>query len=67
MRDEAAQGRDQRKLVPVTLDGVEPPLGFRQYHSINLSRWRGVARVRGDLGLARALSRRGQRARGRAA
>ena len=37
--DEAAKGRDLRKLVPVSIDGTEPPLGFRQYQSINLSRW----------------------------
>ncbi len=43
VRDEAAKGRDRRKLVPVSLDGTEPPLGFGQYHSIDLSRWRGNA------------------------
>ncbi|MGH8262196.1 MAG: TIR domain-containing protein [Steroidobacterales bacterium] len=43
VRDEAAKGRDLRKLVPVSLDGTEPPLGFGQYHSIDLSRWRGNA------------------------
>ncbi len=41
--DEAAKGRDLRKLVPVSFDGTEPPLGFRQYQSINLSRWHGNA------------------------
>ena len=39
--DEAAKGRDLRKLVPVSLDGTLPPLGFRQYHSIDLSGWQG--------------------------
>ena len=39
--DEAAKGRDLRKLVPVSFDGTEAPLGFRQYQSINLSHWRG--------------------------
>ncbi len=34
--DEAAGGRDLKKLVPVSLDGTEPPLGFRQYQSIAL-------------------------------
>ena len=38
--DEAGQGRDLRKLVAVTLDGTLPPLGFRQYHAVNLSGWR---------------------------
>lgn len=41
VRDEAAKGRDLRKLVPVSLDGTEPPLGFGQYHAVDLSRWRG--------------------------
>jgi hypothetical protein len=41
--DEAGRGRELHKLVPVTLDGAEPPLGFRQYHAIDLSRWRGEA------------------------
>ncbi|MFZ2508012.1 MAG: TIR domain-containing protein [Steroidobacteraceae bacterium] len=39
--DEAGRGRDLRKLVPVSLDGTLPPLGFRQYHSIDLSGWQG--------------------------
>ena len=39
--DEAAKGRDLRKLVPVTFDGTEAPLGFRQYQAIDLSHWRG--------------------------
>jgi TolB-like protein len=41
--DEASQGRDLRKLVPVSIDGSLPPLGFRQYHAIDLARWRGLA------------------------
>ena len=39
VRDEAGSGRDRGRLVPVTLDGSQPPLGFRQYHTIDLSRW----------------------------
>jgi len=41
VRDEAAAGRDTGRLVPVLIDGTEPPLGFRQYQSIDLSAWRG--------------------------
>jgi hypothetical protein len=41
VRDEAGAGRDTARLVPVTLDGIEPPLGFRQFQTIDLSRWRG--------------------------
>ena len=44
VRDEASYGRDRAKLIPFSLDGTEPPLGFRQYQSIDLSKWKG----RGD-------------------
>lgn len=37
--DEAAKGRDRRRLVPVTFDGCEPPLGFRQYQVVDLGNW----------------------------
>jgi tetratricopeptide (TPR) repeat protein len=41
VRDEAAVGRDRGRLVPISLDGCQPPLGFRQYHTIDLSGWNG--------------------------
>jgi TolB-like protein/Flp pilus assembly protein TadD len=41
VRDEAAQGRERHRLVPLSLDGSHPPLGFRQYQMINLSHWHG--------------------------
>src|SRR5688572_26817063 len=41
VRDEAALGRDRHRLVPLTLDATQPPLGFRQYQAIDLSHWRG--------------------------
>jgi tetratricopeptide (TPR) repeat protein len=41
VRDEAGYGRDKGKLIPLSLDGTEPPLGFRQFQSINLSKWKG--------------------------
>jgi TolB-like protein len=41
VRDEAAYARDSGRLVPVTLDGTLPPLGFREYQSIDLSSWKG--------------------------
>ena len=36
VHDEAAVGRDTGRLIPVLLDPVVPPLGFRQYQSITL-------------------------------
>lgn len=44
VRDEAAAGRDSGRLVPVKLDETEPPMGFRQYQTVDLSRWRGRGR-----------------------
>ena len=45
VRDEASAGRDSGKLLPVTIDGTQPPLGFRQYQSIDFSRWNGRSRA----------------------
>lgn len=43
VQDEAAAGRDSGRLVPVLIDCVEPPLGFRQYQSVELiGGWRGA-------------------------
>ncbi len=37
VHDEATRGRDRRILVPLSLDGSEPPLGFGQFQVIDLS------------------------------
>ncbi len=54
--DEATRGRDLRKLVPVSLDGTQPPIGFRQYHSIDLSGWRGDAAAAGIAAIVRGVA-----------
>ena len=41
VRDEAAQGRDRHRLIPLSLDESTPPIGFRQYQVIDLSHWHG--------------------------
>lgn len=41
VRDEATRGRDRGCMVPVSLDGAQPPLGFRQIQYIALDQWRG--------------------------
>lgn len=41
VKDEAAQGRERHRLVPLSLDETLPPLGFRQLQIIDLSGWRG--------------------------
>jgi adenylate cyclase len=41
VQDEAAEGRDTGRLVPVSLAGCRPPLGFRQFHTVDLEQWNG--------------------------
>ena len=36
VQDEAAEGRDTGRLVPVSFNGCRPPLGFRQFHTVAL-------------------------------
>ena len=43
VRDEATAGRDSGRLVPALIDGTPAPLGFRQYQTTELSRWKGRA------------------------
>jgi len=45
VRDEAAEGRDAGKLVPASLDGTKPPMGFRQFQTIDLSSAKGRKRA----------------------
>jgi TolB-like protein len=56
VRDEAAEGRDQGKLVPVLLESVKPPMGFRQYQTIDLSDRRASAATQLDQ-LLRAVAK----------
>ena len=39
VQDEAAEGLEGSRLVPVALDGSKPPLGFRQYHAVAVVNW----------------------------
>ena len=39
VRDEAAQGRDTNRLVPVLIEPILPPIGFRQRQALDLSAW----------------------------
>ncbi|HEV2078809.1 MAG TPA: TIR domain-containing protein [Allosphingosinicella sp.] len=41
VQDEAAEGRDTNRLIPAMIDGCKPPLGFRQYQSVDMSGWTG--------------------------
>ena len=44
VQDEAAEGRDTGRLVPVAIGSAKPPLGFRQFHTIDLGIWNGDGR-----------------------
>ena len=54
--DEAAQGRDAKRLVPLRIDDSLPPLGFRQYQAIDFSRWKGAREAPEMAALERALA-----------
>ncbi len=41
VRDEADLARQLNKLVPIRIDGSEPPLGFRRYHTHDVRAWPG--------------------------
>ena len=56
VRDEAALGRDRQRLVPVSLDRVKPPLGFRQYQFVNFRNWRGRRDAPEFVALERAIA-----------
>ena len=57
VQDEAAEGRDSDRLVPVAIDSAKPPLGFRQFHTIDLGSWSKHGRPRALDELLAAISR----------
>lgn len=44
VKDEAGEGRDSGRLVPVSIGSAKPPLGFRQFQTIDLGAWDGHGR-----------------------
>lgn len=55
VRDEATRGRERGRLVPVSLDGVMAPLGFRQFQLLDLAKWRGSPNAPELMNLLRAV------------
>ncbi len=41
VRDEAAAGRESGRLIPVLIEPVSPPMGFRQYQNLDFSARKG--------------------------
>ncbi|NNL87521.1 MAG: TIR domain-containing protein [Marinicaulis sp.] len=44
VKDEASIAADAGKMIAVSIDGADPPIGYRQYHCIDLSSWKGNAK-----------------------
>lgn len=57
VRDEAAEGRDAGKLVPVLIEQVKPPMGFRQFQALDFSDWKGGKRIARLSSLLAAIDR----------
>jgi hypothetical protein len=57
VRDEAGEGRDRGRLVPVLIEAVKPPMGFRQYQTIDLAGWNGGKRIPGLPDLLHAIEK----------
>ncbi len=57
VQDEAAEGRDSGRLVPVSLGSAKPPLGFRQFHTIALGATAGEVGAEAVRDLLDAISR----------
>ena len=58
VRDEAAVGGDSGRLVPVRIDGSRPPMGFRQFHTLDLTDWKGTKRDERTAELLHSVDRR---------
>jgi adenylate cyclase len=57
VQDEAAEGRDSGRLVPVSIGSAKPPLGFRQFQTIDLGSWDGTGSPNGVDELLEAIAR----------
>jgi TolB-like protein/Tfp pilus assembly protein PilF len=56
VHDEATQGRDRRCLVPISIDGSEAPLGFRQFQVIDVSKAKPLASAPAYQAVLRAVA-----------
>jgi adenylate cyclase len=59
VQDEAAEGRDSGRLVPVILGTDKPPLGFRQFQSVDFGDWDGESDPPTLDALIRAIAQKG--------
>lgn len=61
VRDEAAIAADSGSLISLSLDGSRPPIGFRQFHCVDLTNWQGQQNEAIFKELIKAISTRLQR------
>ena len=57
VQDEAAEGRDSGRLIPIAIGSAAPPLGFRQFHTIDFGAWDGGGRAPALPELLQAIER----------
>ncbi len=62
VRDEAAAGRDSGRLIPILLEPVSPPMGFRQYQNLDFSTWKGRGKPPHMVELLSSIEGLGERA-----
>lgn len=58
VRDEAGSAAEAAKLIPVDIDGTGAPMGFKQYHAIDLDGWNGKPEAAAFHDVARAVKAR---------
>lgn len=56
VKDEAVAAADAGKLIPTSIDGSEAPMGFRQFHVIDLTSWKGDTESLAFKDLSRAVT-----------
>jgi serine/threonine-protein kinase len=55
VRDEAGVAQESGRYLPITIDPVRPPLGFREVQAIDLSSWGGQSEHDGFIALLSAV------------
>ncbi len=58
VKDEAVAAADAGKLIPISIDGATAPMGFRQFHLIDLSAWKNDAAGAAFQDVSRAVKSR---------
>ena len=56
VRDEASVAADAGTLIAISTDGAIPPIGFRQFHCVDLSTWQGETDAPAFIDIVRAIN-----------